>query len=66
MLTFPSAEARATFLREVVPAYALTGELPEQGYPVRPDVRKMVGYIVTAEEIGGQPALRFMRRWPRR
>ena len=66
VLTFPSAEARATFLREVVPAYALTGELPEQGYPVRPDVRKMVGYIVTAEEIGGQPALRFTRRWPRR
>jgi hypothetical protein len=42
----------------------MTGELPEQGYPMRPDVRKMVGYIVTAEEIDGLPALRFDRRWP--
>lgn len=63
-LTFPSAEARAAFLREAVPAYAMTGELPERGYPMRPDVRKMVGYIVTAEEVDGLPALRFDRRWP--
>ena len=66
ILAFPSAEKRNAFLREVVPAYAMTGELPENGYPMRPDVRALVGYIVTEEEIGGQAALRFTRRWPRR
>ncbi|MBO4709580.1 MAG: hypothetical protein J5727_07370 [Kiritimatiellae bacterium] len=65
-LTFPSSEMRKAFLREIVPAYAMTGELPKLGYPMRPDIRKVVGYIVTTEEIGGLPALRFTRRWPRR
>lgn len=65
-LTFPSTKMRAAFLREIVPAYAMTGELPKNGFPFRPDIRKKVGYIVTAEEIGGLPALRFRRRWPRR
>ena len=63
-LTFPSLETRNAFLREIVPAYAMTGELPQRGYPMRPDIRKVVGYIVTTEEIGGLPALRFTRRWP--
>ena len=63
-LTFPSSETRNAFLREIVPAYAMTGELPKRGYPMRPDIRKVVGYIVTTEEIGGLPALRFTRRWP--
>lgn len=65
-LTFPSSETRAAFLREIVPAYAMTGELPQRGYPMRPDIRNVVGYIVTTEEIGGLPALRFTRRWPRK
>ena len=32
-LTFPSSETRNAFLREIVPAYAMTGELPKRGYP---------------------------------
>ena len=64
-LTFPSPEARAAFLREIVPAYAMTGELPKKGFPFRPDIRRKVGYIVTAEERDGRPVLRFERRWPR-
>ena len=63
-LTFPSSETRKAFLREIVPAYAMTGELPKRGYPMRPDIHKVAGYIVTTEEIGGLPALRFTRRWP--
>ena len=45
-LTFPSSETRNAFLREIVPAYAMTGELPDRQYILPLLLISVITYIV--------------------